>query len=83
MADEGNSEIRQFLIEMAKEADAPQPAPREDLIAEINGYLDELETFGIRRERFDFGNIPESYLPTLLDAVWEQLKQRKRFLGVS
>ena len=62
MADKPIGEITKFLIEMAADGDAPAIEPRESLIAEINGYLDELETLGIKREKFDFETITDSYL---------------------
>jgi hypothetical protein len=82
MANDGISEIRRLLLEMAKGAVEPEKDARDALIAEINGYQDDLAELGVMRENFDFDNIPDSFLPPLLEQVFQQLKQRKKFLGV-
>lgn len=55
----------------------------EDLINEISAVQDELEKLGVRRERINFRRMSAEDLELELEAVGEQLKTRKRFLGVS
>ena len=55
----------------------------ERLINEISAVQDELEKLGVRRERINFRRLSAEELEVEFDAVGEQLKTRKRFLGVS
>lgn len=81
MANDGISEIRRVLLDMANDAGEPEKDARAALTAEINGYQDELAQLGVVREEFDFENIPDSFLPALLEQVLQQLNRRKKFLG--
>ena len=86
MADKRVGKITAFLLEMAAEAGQPVETSREDLIAEINGYLDELESLRIPRGRDEqpaaIADLPDDRLPGRLVETWDQLEARKKWKGV-
>lgn len=55
----------------------------DELIAEIFAVQDELVKLDVRRERINLRKMSVEDLEFELEAVGEQLKTRKRFLGVS
>jgi len=55
---------------------------RESLITEIRRIQNELVFLKVKRELLDLGRMDLSELSGLVDALRDQLRQRKKFLGV-
>lgn len=55
---------------------------RDKFIERIGELQAELESLGVKRERFDFEKMSLDDIRELGTAVSEQLKQRKKWLGV-
>jgi len=55
---------------------------RSELITEIRQIQNELVFLKVKRELLDLGRMDLSELSELVDALRDQLRQRKKFLGV-
>ncbi len=58
------------------------PETRDELIAAIRSLQDELCELKVKREYINFRRLKDEDLELELEAVSDQLKTRKRFLGV-
>lgn len=68
---------------MADEGDGKMSIERDGMIAQIRAMQDELARLGVRREYINFRRLKDEELAEEFDAVFDQLKQRKKFLEVN
>lgn len=55
---------------------------RDEIIEKIRGVQDELFALGVKREYINFRRLSDDDLLDELEAVSDQLKQRKKFLEI-